>query len=417
MKMLRYFLILLIFPMLSLQPPAAADMKPTKVKTGLEVLMSLDFKPLYGKRVGLITNPTGVTSELKSTIDVLFESEKVHLVALFGPEHGVRGEFAAGEKIESGIDVVTGIPIYSLYGTANKPNSEMLKEIDVLIYDIQDIGCRTYTYISTMGLAMDAAAEAGIEFMVLDRPNPLGGQKIEGPVAEKELFSLVGAFPIPYVYGLTSGELARMINKEGWLKSGKSCKLTVIKMKGWRRGMQFKDTGLPWVPSSPHVPLSETAYHYVSTGVLGELGVIHIGIGYTIPFGILGHKRLDAVKFAAELNEYYKGNVIFRPISYRPFYGGSANETLQGVQLYIKNPELVTLMSIQFKFMEIFRKNYPDIDLYDLSSKRHDMFDKVNGTREIREKFFANYRYEDIEPLIKRDEKSFQNFSSKYYLY
>lgn len=413
----RLFFVLLIFTLLSAQPPADQESKSPRVKTGLEVLQSLDFKPLYGKRVGLITNPTGVTSELKSTIDVLFESKKVHLVALFGPEHGVRGEFGAGEKIESGTDPVTNLPIYSLYGSTEKPTSEMLKEIDVLIYDIQDIGCRSYTYISTMGLAMDAAAEAGIEFMVLDRPNPLGGQKIEGPVAEKELFSLVGKFPIPYVYGLTSGELARMINKEGWLKNGKSCKLTIIKMKGWRRSMQFNDTGLPWVPSSPHVPLSETAYHYVATGILGELGVISIGIGYTIPFGVLGHKKLDAVKFATELNEYYKGNIIFRPMSYRPFYGGWANETLQGVQLYIKNPELVSLMSVQFKFLELFRKYYPEVDIYEMSSKRHDMFDKVNGTREIREKFFANYRYEDIEPLIKRDEKSFQKLSSNYYLY
>ena len=415
--MLRYLFFLLVFPLFSTQPPAGAEVKPNKVKSGLEVLMSIDFKPLHGKRVGLITNPTGVTSELKSTIDVLFESDKVNLVALFGPEHGVRGEFAAGEKIESAIDPVTKIPIYSLYGTATKPSSEMLKEIDVLVYDIQDIGCRSYTYISTMGLAMDAAAEAGIEFMVLDRPNPLGGEKIEGPVAEKELFSLVGAFPIPYVYGLTAGELSRMINKEVWLKNGKSCRLTVIKMKGWKRSMQFKDTGLPWVPSSPHVPLAETACHYVSTGILGELGVIHIGIGYTLPFGILGHKKMDAVKIAAELNEYYKGNAIFRPMTYKPFYGGSANELLQGVQLYIKNPELVTLMSIQFKFMEVFHKNYPDVDLYELSAKRHDMFDKVNGTRAIREKFFANYSYRDIEPIILQDVESFQKFSSKYYLY
>ncbi len=414
---IRMFTFLLVLTLMSAKTPLESESWNKRVRPGLEVLMSIDFKPLEGKKVGLITNPTGVTSGLKSTIDVLFESDKVNLVALFGPEHGVRGEFAAGEKIESAVDPVTKLPIYSLYGTATKPTSEMLKEIDVLVYDIQDIGCRSYTYISTMGLAMDAAAEAGIEFMVLDRPNPLSGNKIEGPIAEKELFSLVGAFPIPYVYGLTVGELARMINKEGWLKSGKSCKLTVIKMKGWKRQMLFEETGLPWVPSSPHVPLAETALHYVATGILGELGVIHIGIGYTVPFGILGSKKMDAVKIAAEMNAFYDGNAVFRPMTYKPFYGGSANETLQGVQLYILKPELVTLMSIQFKFMEIFHKLYPDINLQELSVKRHDMFDKVNGTKEIREKFFTNYNYADIEHLIHKDVDAFRKLSSNYYLY
>ncbi len=200
---------------------------------------------LQGKRVGLITNPTGVDSQLKSTVDILNEAPGVKLVALYGPEHGVRGDIYAGDHVETVTDAQTGLPIFSLYGKTRKATPEMLKDIDVLVYDIQDIGCRSYTYISTMGLAMEAAAENNIEFVVLDRPNPVSGLKIEGNLAEDKFISFVSQFKIPYLYGLTCGELAKMLNNEKML--GAQCKLTVVPMKGWKRSMTFDQTGLPWV--------------------------------------------------------------------------------------------------------------------------------------------------------------------------
>ncbi len=385
------------------------------IKTGIEVLRSDGFGLLKGKNVGLITNSTGVDSQLKSTIDILFEAKGVKLVALFGPEHGVRGDVYAGEKIESAKDPVTGLPVYSLYGNTHKPTPEMLEGIDVLVYDIQDIGCRSYTYISTMGKAMEAAAENNIEFIVLDRPNPLGGKKIEGPVAEEKFFSMVGAFPIPYVYGMTAGELAGFLNGEKLLKS--KCKLTVVPMEGWKRSMTYNETGLKWVQTSPHVPYYETAFFYVASGILGELIPINIGIGYTLPFQLFGAEWIDAHKMAEAMNALSLKGVIFRPIYYKPYYSKQANNLLGGVQFFLTEPEKVNLMSIQFLFLQEHHKLYPEIDILKLSEGRINMFDKVCGTDQIRQKFFENYNYADIKNLLNNDVDKFRRMSKKYYLY
>ena len=203
-----------------------------RVKTGLEVLRESGFQELKGKRVGLITNPTGVDRELRSGVDILYRAPGVKLVALYGPEHGVRGEYTAGEIIGSSVDPATGLKVYSLYGSTRKPTKAMLEGIDVLVYDIQDIGSRSYTFISTLGLAMEAAAENRIPFVVLDRPNP-NGHFIDGAVLQKGISSFVGMHPIPVVHGCTLGELALMINGEGWLKNSKKCKLSVIPVSNY----------------------------------------------------------------------------------------------------------------------------------------------------------------------------------------
>ena len=212
-----------------------------QTKPGIETLRDSSFKQLQGKRVGLITNPTGVDRNLRSTIDILHEAPGVELVALYGPEHGVRGDVHAGDKVESSIDPATGVKVYSLYGATQKPTSEMLEGVDVLVYDIQDIGCRSFTYISTMGKAMEACIENDIEFMVLDRPNPLGGNKVEGCIVEEGFTSFVSQYPIPYVYGLTPGELAILLNEEGLIVPGKKARLTVVPMSGWSRDMKYGD--------------------------------------------------------------------------------------------------------------------------------------------------------------------------------
>lgn len=388
-----------------------------KIKTGIEVLRESDFLYLKGKKVGLITNPTGVDSKLKSTIDILYENPNVNLTALYGPEHGVRGDITAGEKINSTIDPKTGIPVFSLYGKTRKPNKKMLKNIDVLIYDIQDVGCRSYTFISTMGLAMEAASENNIEFMVLDRPNPLGGYKIEGPYAKKEFYSLVSAFPIPYVYGLTVGELANYLNNEGLLKNGVKCKLKIIPMKAWTRDMKFEDTGLEWVLSSPHIPNEKTPFYYVSTGILGELGVINIGVGYTMPFEVFGAEWIDSKKMADAMNSLNLEGVIFRPMYYKPYYSSWAKKNLGGIQVYINDPDKINLMSIQFLFLQEHYKLYPDKDIFALSENRHDMFDKVCGSSDIRNAFSKNYLYKDIKKLINRDINDFKIKIEKYLIY
>ncbi|MBE2279318.1 MAG: DUF1343 domain-containing protein [Ignavibacteriaceae bacterium] len=391
---------------------------PQKVKTGIEVLAENNFVQIKNKRVGLITNPTGVDSKLKSTIDILFNAPDVKLVALYGPEHGVRGDYSAGDKVENYIDDVTKLPVYSLYGATRKPTKKMLDGIDILIFDIQDIGCRSYTYISTMGLAMEACAENGIEFMVLDRPNPLGGYKIEGNLVEEGFFSFVSQFKIPYIHALTVGELAKMLNEEKMLAKGVQCKLTIIQMEGWKRFMRFKDTYLPWVLTSPHIPYQESSEFYVTSGILGELGVISEGVGYTLPFQLLGAEWINSVEMANALNAKKLPGVIFRPLTFKPYYGKSSGKTLHGVQIYITDYDVVNLMNIQFLFMDVHSKLYPDKNPFVLADKsRLGMFDKVCGTDKIRELFTKNMNFDDIKDYLYKDVEEFRKVSSKYYLY
>lgn len=388
------------------------------VKPGIEVLRERGFDILRGKRAGLITNPTGVDSRLRSTIDILFEAPDVHLVALFGPEHGVRGDRRAGENTETYIDERTKLPVYSLYGKTKKPTPAMLKGIDVLIYDLQDIGCRSYTYISTMGLAMEAAAEQKVNFVVLDRPNPLGGEKVEGCIVEKGFRSFLSEYPIPYVYGLTCGELARLINEEGMLSNGAKCSLTVIPMKGWKRMMTFEDTGLPWVPPSPHIPTSESAKYYAATGILGELGVISEGIGYTIPFQIFAAEWIDPIRLANRMSSLAINGVLFRPISFKPFYGLFKDKMLGGVQLYIIDYHKVDLVSLQFLLLQTHNNLYPEKNPFVMADdSKLEQFDRVVGTDEIRKRFVKWMRYEDIKDYMQKDIATFRSKSSKYWLY
>lgn len=388
-----------------------------KVKTGLEVLVSHDFDILKGKKVGLITNATGVDRNVVSTIDILNDAKDVELVALYAPEHGVRGDFTAGEHVEDCIDPATGVQVWSLYGPHRKPNAEMLKGVDVLVYDIQDIGARSYTYISTMGVTMESAAENNIPYVVLDRPNPLGGLKVEGNIVEDGFYSFVSHFPIPYVYGLTAGELARYLNGEKLLQNGVVCDLTVVPMEGWKREMSFKETGLPWVPSSTHVPHAYSAAYYVATGILGEMGVISEGVGYTLPFQTLAAPWIDPFELAKRMNNLNLPGVRFRPIVFKPFYGRFTGEKLNGVQIHIEEFRHVNLMYIQFRFMEIHHQMYPDKDIFAMAGNRHDMFDKVCGTNKIREIFSKNYNFSEIEPILEKDVIWFKTVSRKYLLY
>jgi uncharacterized protein YbbC (DUF1343 family) len=387
------------------------------VKTGIEVLVENNFQQLQGKRVGLITNATGVNANLVSTIDLIDQAEGVELAALYGPEHGVRGEYAAGDKVKTYVDERTGVTVFSLYGDTRKPNAEMLEGIDVLVYDIQDIGVRSYTYISTMGLAMEAAAEHDIDFVVLDRPNPLGGYKIEGNIVEDGYISFVSQFPVPYIYGLTPGEIAKMINDEGWLEGGQKVNLDVVEMEGWNRNMTFDETGLPWVPTSPHIPHEYSAYFYVATGIMGELGVFSEGVGYTLPFQVFAADWIDEAKLATEMNALNLPGVIFRPTVFKPFYGKHQGKELHGVQIHFSDIEEAELMNLQFYFIQVHHQLYPDVDVFAQAENRWSMFDKVNGTDQIRKLFGENYLVSDIEAYLNKDVQTFREKSKAYYLY
>lgn len=406
--------LLLLFLCLSL----GAQAQKIHIKTGIEVLKSQNFRYLEGKRVGLITNPTGVDNELRSTIDILHEAPNVNLVALYGPEHGVRGDVHAGNHVSDQRDPATGLPVYSLYGKTRKATPEMLKDVDVLVYDIQDIGCRSFTYISTLGLAMEAAAENGKELIVLDRPNPLGGLKVEGNLTEDDCISFVSQFKIPYVYGLTCGELALMLNGERMLTGGVQCNLTVIKMKGWKRRMDYTATGLQWIPSSPHIPHPHSAFFYPVSGILGELGYMSIGVGYTIPFQMFAAPWAEADKLADALNALHVPGVIFRPIYLKPFYSVGQGQQLQGVQVHITDYARAPLSPLQFLVMQEVARLWPNRSVFDHADKgRFAMFDKVCGSRQIRERFTKTNRWEDIRPYWEKDVESFRRLSKKYYLY
>ena len=393
------------------------------VKTGIEVLRDREFEGLKGKRVGLVTNPSGVDRYLNSTVDILYNAPGVELVALYGPEHGVRGDVYAGGHVTDTKDEATGLPVYSIYGSTRKPTPEMLEGIDVMVYDIQDVGVRSYTFISTLGLVMEACAEKDIEVMVLDRPNPLGGNKIEGCYVESGFFSFVSQYEIPYVYGLTVGELAVMINEEGMNRGQKGnlapahCKLTIIPMEGWTRDMLYEDTALPWVLPSPNIPFKETPMYYAAAGVCGELyGFMNIGIGYTLPFQVFGATWLDPEKLKSRLESYSLPGVSFRTIYFKPFSGSQKGQLVKGLQYFFTDYESARITETQFYVMQAVAELYPDKKAFEIISG-YGLFDKVCGTDYVRTEFQKRYDFTDIKDYWRKDEEAFRELSQRYYIY
>jgi uncharacterized protein YbbC (DUF1343 family) len=396
----------------------AASASSPRVKLGNEVLAEQKFKPLAGKRVGLITNPSGVNSRLQTTIEILRAAPNVRLVALFGPEHGIYGDVPAGDKVASRTDERTGLPVYSLYDKTRRPTPEMLQGLDVLVYDLQDTGCRSYTFVSTMGEAMEACGAAGVEFVVLDRPNPLGGLRVEGPLLEQEhLRSFVSRWNVPYVYGLTSGELAQMINARGWITN--RCKLTVVPMKGWRRDMVWRDTGLPWVPASPHVPHGESPLFQVATGMLGEIGGVNIGVGYTLPFQCIAATNVVPHELAEALNARRLPGVTFQPVTFKPYYATFKDQFVGGVQLHFTDPANAPLTAINFHALEAL-KQVAGRDLFAeavRAGKKFDMFDKVNGTDAMRRALQEGKSAAEIVASWRAGEEKFRRDRKPYLLY
>jgi uncharacterized protein YbbC (DUF1343 family) len=383
---------------------AAGATASATVALGIDVLEQSDYALLRGKRVGLITNQTGIDSQGNRTRVLL--AKHCNLVALYTPEHGLEGREKAGRYVKSRRDSLTAVTAYSLYGPTRKPTPAMLRGIDVLVFDIQDIGCRSYTYISTMGKCMEAAAENNIDFVVLDRPNPLGASRVEGPLVERPWISFVSQYPIPYVHGLTIGELAKMINGKGWL--GMRCNLTVVPMRRWTRNMAWDETGLRWVPTSPNIPKPTTPAYYVATGMIGELNGVETGVGGYAPFEIVSARWLNAERFTSYLRSLSMPGVYFQP-----FHHGRA----QGALIRIEPNSSANLTALGIYILaelnrssggQVFRKS---------SRSQLDLFYKEYGSSSIRSQLEHGASAESIVRSWDRDVEQFRKDRASYLLY
>jgi uncharacterized protein YbbC (DUF1343 family) len=324
-----------------------------RTKTGLDVLVEENFAALRGKRVGLITNHTGFDRNGRSTIDLLAHADGVKLVALLSPEHGITGR--AEEKVASSTDPATGLPIYSLYGETLRPTHEMLRGIDSLVFDIQDAGVRFYTYITTMAYAMEEAAKRKLVFYVLDRPNPLGGEAIEGPMLDRDRLSFVGYFPMPVRYGMTLGELAQMFNAENKI----GCELHVIAMADWHRDDWFEMTGLPWVAPSPYLRSLNAALLYPGIEILQDAGV-SVGRGTDTPFELFGAPWIRATQLAQNLSRRFVPGVRFVPTRFTPRAGLYKGQLCEGIALVITDRASLHSMLMGLEIAAALFELYPD---------------------------------------------------------
>ena len=386
-------------------------MKRPRVRTGIDVLLQNPEKVLGTSRVGLITNPTGVTCGLTSTVDAFHRHPGITLKAIFGPEHGARGDIQDGLPVESHIDPSTGLPIYSLYGAVRRPTAEMLEALDALVFDVQDVGARFYTYASTLTYALEAASEHGISFIVLDRPNPINGVSVEGNILDPRFASFIGLHPIPIRHGMTIGELARFINA----KTG--AELHVVEMEGWRRWMWFNETGLPWVQPSPNLPTLGTAIVYPGT-CLFEGTNISEGRGTTRPFEYLGTPWIDGNRWVQALNDLRLDGVIFRACYFTPMFSKYSGERCRGVQIHITNRDTYRPVETALHMIAAAHLLWPDnfewlAPKYD--ERRH--FDLLAGTVEIREAITLGVPVEKIVEGWQEELDSFLELRSDYLLY
>jgi uncharacterized protein YbbC (DUF1343 family) len=373
------------------------------LKLGIEVLLEQKKDVIKGRRVGLITNPTGVDQDLNSIVDILYHDPDVELTALYGPEHGVRGDAQAGDYVEYYIDEYTGLPVYSLYGETRKPTPEMLENIDVLLFDIQDVGVRFYTYIYTMALAMEAAQENGIEFIVLDRPNPLGGNYVEGPVLDPDFASFVGNYPIPLRHGMTVGELAMLFNEEFEIGAD----LTVVQMDNWKRGMYYIDTELEFVMPSPNMPTFDTALVYPGAALIEGTNVSE-GRGTTRPFELIGAPFVNSVEFSQALNGLRLDGVTFRAASFTPTFSKHSGTLSHGAQIHVMDIKAYDPVVTGLHIVKTLHDMYPEeFQFRAENSAGVSFFDYLIGNGWIRK---AIENGETVEAMVKEWQEELQIF-------
>ncbi len=403
------------------------------VKLGVDVLFEKRLELLRGKRVGLITNPTGMNGSLKTTIELFHEHPEIKLVALYGPEHGVHGNAQAGEYVPYYFDKDYQLPVYSLYGQSEKSPQDtlktidanmrsfdtqhlgkqldpnILKSVDVIVFDLQDVGTRVYTYIATMAYAMEACAKAGIPFIVLDRPNPIGGATMEGPILEYPQYSsFIGLYPIPLRHGMTIGELALLFNKK--FLSNK-VKLTVIPMENWKRSEWFDQTSLPWVIPSPNLPTLNSAIVYPGQ-VLLEGTNLSEGRGTTQPFEVFGAPWINGFVLTKKLNELHLPGVKFREVWFSPTFSKFQNEQCRGAQLHITNRDTFQPIATTLAILSTLKQLYGDkLEFHD------DYFDHVVGTPNIREALERGESVKNITAHFQSGLDNFVEFRKPFLLY
>lgn len=390
----------------------------SQVRVGADRILEEFFHLLRGKKIGIVTNHTALRSDGKHLVDALCESNEFSIVALFSPEHGIRGERAAGEAVQTEVNGKTGIPIYSLYGQTKKPTDEMLKEIDLLLFDMQDVGARFYTYISTMTYVLEAAAEKNIPVIICDRPNPLGGILVDGFVLEESQKSFVGLLPVPIVHGMTVGELALMIKGEKWIQRSEKLSVSVIPMEGWKRSYRFADTGLKWIKPSPNMTTLHTALAYPGT-CLFEATNLSEGRGTETPFLTIGSPFIDHYRWKELLDEKKLEGVKFNAVTFTP--KDISNTALnpkhkdlecRGVTIEITDPEVFNPLLTGLSLLATAKKVSADQFRWISAS-----IDRLAGTNRLREMIEANYDPMAIVQSWKEEVERFKRIRSQYLLY
>lgn len=390
------------------------------IRLGIDVLIENDFAPLRNKKIGLLTNQSGRNSEGVLTAEILAKTDKLKLKYIFVPEHGLFGDFPAGKKV--GDDLFLGIPVISMYGENRNVNPKMLKELDAIVVDIQDIGIRSYTFLSTTYYLIKSAAEANKPVYVLDRPNPLGGNIVDGNILEEDKISFVGIITIPYVHGMTLGELAKMMVGESWLgknKKGKTIKaqIEIIQMKGWQRDMCFEDTGLMWFPTSPHIPTVDAIRGAAVVGIFGELGLLNNGIGTTLPFQYIGAPGLKIDEILNELNKFNFEGIKFYKTRFRPFYTKFKDQTCDGLLIKFNCSQNFLPMKYGAQLIAAIKLVHPELfNKAEVSTKAKEMFIKVTGTEFYFNSLFSTNDFEFIKYHTHGLEEFLQK-RQKYLLY
>ncbi|HVG18256.1 MAG TPA: DUF1343 domain-containing protein [Blastocatellia bacterium] len=387
------------------------------MKSGLEVLLESKPNLLAGARVGLIVNPASINSRFEHAADLFYKEERFDLAALFGPQHGIRGE-TQDDMIEwrTFRDRRTGLPAYSLYGETRKPTPEMLSGVDALVFDVQDVGTRVYTFIYTMALAMEAARECGKKFIVLDRPNPINGIQIEGNIHEPEFHSFVGMFPIPMRHGMTVGELASMFNRE----FGIGCQLEVVEMEGWRRAMWYEETRLPWVMPSPNIPTVETAVVYPGC-VMVEGTTLSEGRGTTRPFEMVGAPYVEPQELIERLEADNLPGVVFRPAHFEPTFHKFMGRLCGGIQIHVTDRAQFKPVITGVAIIKAIRHLYPDKfgwkqPPYEYVDDKLP-FDVINGGAGVRDQIQAGMSVDEIEGRWREPLARFGERRKSYLLY
>lgn len=408
---MRYLVILMFFG-------AGAASAQETVRTGADVLAASSFDRLDGKTVGLVVNHTALVGD-EHLINLVHAAPNVRVGAIFGPEHGLRGTAEDGEAVSDGKDLLTGAPVYSLYGATRKSTSTMLAGLDVLIFDIQDVGARFYTFISTMGLSMQAAAEAGIPFIVLDRPNPLSGAYVSGFVLESDQESFVGQYAIPIAHGLTVGELAMMIQGEGLMPGLESLALEVVSMEGWDRSMQWPDTGRPWVATSPNIPRFDNALVYPGTCFF-EATSASEGRGTLTPFLQVGSIAVDGARMAEELNNRSLPGVRFEGVEFTPAPLSSMDtapklngQTIRGLAITVTDRQNYQPVEVGIHILHAYYHASPDADQF---LSRPEWLARLSGTSRLLE-MLSSMTPEAIIASWENDTAAFTQRSEHYYLY